>query len=121
MPIPPRVTDITWYYHRQECAICRCSQRFFESRGLPVTKRILADEQRLSAEDVQDLVHKVKEIWVARGAKIARFDMLEAPPGNQALLNLILAPSGNLRAPAVLVGERLVVGFHEDAYQQIFG
>jgi hypothetical protein len=33
----------------------------------------------------------------------------------------MLGSTGNLRAPTIAVGDRLVVGFNEDVYQEIFG
>jgi len=33
----------------------------------------------------------------------------------------VLGPSGNLRAPTLLVGDTVVVGFHEDVYTELFG
>ena len=33
----------------------------------------------------------------------------------------IMGPSGNLRAPTLKVGKTLLVGFHEDAYEQVMG
>jgi hypothetical protein len=32
----------------------------------------------------------------------------------------ILGPSGNLRAPTIRIGDTLLVGFNEAAYQQVF-
>ena len=31
---------------------------------------------------------------------------------------LIIGPSGNLRAPAFFVGNRLIIGYEEDAYKE---
>lgn len=33
----------------------------------------------------------------------------------------MLGPSGNLRAPTLLVGDTVVVGFHPDVYAEMFG
>jgi hypothetical protein len=32
---------------------------------------------------------------------------------------LVIGPTGNLRAPAFKVGETLVVGFHEEMYRSV--
>jgi hypothetical protein len=34
---------------------------------------------------------------------------------------LVLGPSSELRAPTLLVGDLVLVGFHPDAYGQAFG
>ena len=33
----------------------------------------------------------------------------------------MLGSTGNLRAPAIVVGKTLLVGFNEDAYTAVFG
>ena len=33
----------------------------------------------------------------------------------------VLGPSGKLRAPTLLVGDTVVVGFHDEAYGELFG
>ena len=42
--------------------------------------------------------------------------MKKAPPDDQTLIAHLLGPTGNLRAPAALVGKTLYVGFNETAY-----
>ena len=37
------------------------------------------------------------------------------------ILKLVLGPTGNLRAPTLLVGKNMVVGFNEEMYEGIFG
>ena len=37
------------------------------------------------------------------------------------LLKLVLGPTGNLRAPTLRVGKKLVVGFNEEMYEAVFG
>ena len=34
---------------------------------------------------------------------------------------LVLGPSGKLRAPTLLVGDAVLVGFHPDVYAEFFG
>ena len=37
-----------------------------------------------------------------------------------ALLAAMLGPTGNLRAPAILRGKTLHIGFNEDEYNKVF-
>jgi arsenate reductase-like glutaredoxin family protein len=39
----------------------------------------------------------------------------------EEILKLILGPTGNLRAPTLLVGKKMVVGFNDEMYQSVFG
>jgi len=36
------------------------------------------------------------------------------------LLKLVLGPTGNLRAPTLKVGNRIVVGFNQEMYESVF-
>lgn len=35
------------------------------------------------------------------------------------ILKLVLGPTGNLRAPTLIVGKKMVVGFNESMYQEL--
>ena len=39
----------------------------------------------------------------------------------RALVKGIIGPSGNLRAPTIVVGKTMLVGFHPEAYEEVFG
>ena len=62
------------------------------------------------------LAHSVRHVFVARGKKVVHFDMREAPPGDAELKKHLIGPSGNLRAPAARVGDRLFVGFNPEEF-----
>jgi hypothetical protein len=34
---------------------------------------------------------------------------------------MMLGPTGNLRAPTLMVGKKVIVGFNEDLYGDVFG
>jgi arsenate reductase-like glutaredoxin family protein len=54
---------------------------------------------------------------VAKGAKVA-----ELEPGKAAgkeIVDAMLGPTGNLRAPCIRVGKTLLVGFNTDAYRDV--
>jgi hypothetical protein len=44
------------------------------------------------------------------------FEMKKDPPPPAELAALVLGPTGNLRAPAVRIGQTWLIGFHEEAY-----
>ncbi len=46
--------------------------------------------------------------------------MKKEPPGDDELLAVILGRSGTLRAPTVVSGKRLLVGFNADMYAEAF-
>ena len=65
------------------------------------------------------LAHTATKIVVAKGKKVVTFDMKNDPPEDVALLECLLGPTGNLRAPTVRRGSTLYVGFSEDVYKSL--
>jgi hypothetical protein len=57
---------------------------------------------------------------VARGKKVATFDMRKDPPDDDTLAAQLLGPTGNLKAPVLRQGKTLLVGFGEEAYRLVF-
>jgi arsenate reductase-like glutaredoxin family protein len=63
----------------------------------------------------------VNDIYSARGKKVVHVNMKKDKPDDETLQKLLLGPTGNLRAPVLRTGKTLLVGFHEETYQQVFG
>jgi len=63
----------------------------------------------------------VDELYVAKGKKIVHLDLKRQKPPRAELLGLLLGPTGNLRAPTLRKGRKLIVGFDEDTYKKLFG
>ena len=61
------------------------------------------------------------EVYVARGKKVVHFNMKKDKPSQQELLKLVLGPTGNLRAPTLRVGRKLIVGFNQEMYDEVLG
>ena len=60
-----------------------------------------------------------KRLIVAKGKKFASHTLRGMPPDERA--ELVLGPSGKLRAPTLLVGDTMIVGFHPEVYEEAFG
>lgn len=65
------------------------------------------------------LARSAQKVVVARGKKLTTFDMKKTPPDDDMLAEHILGPTGNLRAPALLKGKTLYIGFNEEAYEEM--
>ena len=64
----------------------------------------------------------MKELIVTRGKKVTFFKLSSKErPDDDTLAAAMLGPTGNLRAPAIRKGKKLIVGFNEDAYGEFFG
>ncbi|MEM7048287.1 MAG: ArsC family (seleno)protein [Acidobacteriota bacterium] len=67
-----------------------------------------ARKQPLSDDEVQVLLGKVSTVHVAKGKKVVTFEAGETD------LDALKGPTGNYRAPMVLTGDTLLVGFNRE-------
>lgn len=111
---------ITWIYHRQNCNGCARAHAWFEEHGVAIAgEAVDARKVRLPAADAVALAKSKAGVVVAgRGANITVVDLKKNPPTDDELAKLLLGPSGNLKAPTVLVGKTLIVGCNEAAYEK---
>lgn len=70
--------------------------------------------RKLGRDDAAALAKKAKRIIVAKGKKVTTFDV-KGKPSDEAV-DAMLGPTGNLRAPTLVSGKTLLVGFNEDEY-----
>jgi len=55
------------------------------------------------------------KLLVAKGKKQLEFD-LNSPPSDEELVAAMTGPTGNLRAPTLVAGKTVIVGFNEEIY-----
>ncbi len=56
-----------------------------------------------------------------KGRKVTDFDLKKDKPRKDDLLAVMLGATGNLRAPTVVRGKTVLVGFNQDVYEEILG
>jgi arsenate reductase-like glutaredoxin family protein len=61
-------------------------------------------------------VKNAKRLLVMKGQKVAVFDLAKNKPADAELMELMLGSTGNLRAPVVVRGGTVLVGFNADVY-----
>jgi arsenate reductase-like glutaredoxin family protein len=98
---------------------CKRAQGFLESVGSSVSTVLDAKRIRLGPKDALELARKMSNIVAAKGKKIVTFDMKSDHPDDESLLQVLIGPSGNLRAPTAIVGSTLLVGFSEVEYRKV--
>ncbi len=86
-----------------------------DARGAVIADRTSAS-RKLGRADAEALLAGAETIYVARGRK--QTELQASEPG---AADLMLGPTGNLRAPVVRVGRTLIVGYHEEALNQVLG
>lgn len=77
--------------------------------------------RKLGAADARALVKDAKRLVVMKGQKVAVFDLTRSRPGDAELKELMLGSTGNLRAPVVVRGGTVLVGFNADIYEDELG
>ncbi len=83
-----------------------------------VAKEVIPASRKLARRDAAELVKAAKKVIVAKGKKVQTF------PGGKAtkeIVDALLGPTGNLRAPTVRSGKTLLVGFDESSYADVLG
>ncbi len=76
---------------------------------------------KLGRDRALELAATASRVIVAKGKKVTVFDMKADAPNEETLLKHMLGPTGNLRAPTVLRGKTVMVGFNADQYGELFG
>jgi arsenate reductase-like glutaredoxin family protein len=88
-----------------------------EERNIEVKEKVSAS-RKLGAEAARDLIREAATVHVAKGRKL---DVFAGGTASDDLVAKLLGATGNLRAPAVTVGDQLVVGFNDEVYRKILG
>lgn len=65
------------------------------------------------------MARQADEIWASKGTKLVHLDLKQENYSDNELADVLLGPTGNLRAPTFKVGRVLLVGFNEDAYKHL--
>ena len=75
----------------------------------------------MGPKDAMALLEGATELIAARGKKIERIDLRKGRPDKATVARLMIGPSGNLRAPTLRVGKKILVGFDEESYETVLG
>ena len=68
--------------------------------------------------EARDLIAAADQIRIAKGRKLEAFT---GQDDAGQFVSSMLGSTGNLRAPTIVVGSMLVVGFNEEVYREVFG
>ena len=73
--------------------------------------------RKLGRDDAAELAAKAKKVIVSKGKKVSAFDVKGKPADD--VVDAMLGPTGNLRAPTLVAGSTLLVGFNEEQYRDV--
>jgi arsenate reductase-like glutaredoxin family protein len=88
-----------------------------EDHAIEVAEQVPAS-RKLGAADARRLIEEADEIWISRGRKV---DAHGGGVATDEIVDKLLGSTGNLRAPTIKAGGRLLVGFNEDVYLEVLG
>jgi len=84
-----------------------------------VATQLDAKKEKRGPKEALALARRAERVLIAKGKKLLDYDLRKESPSDDELLAGLIGPSGNLRAPTLLVGKTLLVGFHEGAYEEV--
>lgn len=88
-----------------------------EDHGIEAAELVPAS-RKLGAVEARRLIRDAKKVWIAKGKKVEAF---AGGSATDEIVGKMLGSTGNLRAPTIRAGERLLVGFNEDTYRDVLG
>ena len=78
-------------------------------------KEVTPASQRLGKAEAKKLVQSATRVIAAKGRKVQTF---KGGKADSEVVNALLGPTGNLRAPILCVGKTVLVGFDEDSLSE---
>ena len=75
--------------------------------------------RKLGSAEARAIAKESTKVIVAKGKKVDVFDMKNAKISE--VVEKMLGPTGNLRAPTARVGKTTIVGFSDEAYNEALG
>jgi hypothetical protein len=100
---------------------CAKTQGFLAKHKVSVGQRTDAKKATIKGDAALRVLENVDTLYVAKGKRVVHVDLKRAKPARAELLELLLGPTGNLRAPTVRKGRTLIVGFDEGTYTDVLG
>jgi hypothetical protein len=88
-----------------------------EARDVKINERVSASA-KLGESEARKLIRDAGTIHIAKGKKLDEFAGGKA---TKDIVEKMVGATGNLRAPTIRVGKKLIVGFNEDLYTTVFG
>lgn len=91
----------------------------FAKKGIVIDESIDAQKTPIGDEAAWNLLKEAEEIVVGRGNAYRSFT--PSPTGKGDILEICIGRTGNLRAPALRIGNRFIIGFNSDMYARYLG
>ena len=110
---------LEWHYRRNNCKTCERAEDFLRKKNIKAATTVDARKVRLGPEEALKMARNANQIFATKGTKVMHVDLHKDKPSDDQLIALLIGPSGNLRAPTLLTGKTLLVGFDEESYSRV--
>lgn len=97
------------------------TEAYLSEKSLKATEVVNAKKTTLTKKDALSLATEVSEIYAAKGKNVVHINIKKDEPNEETLVSVLVGPTGNLRAPTLRVGKKLIVGFNSEMYDKVFG
>jgi len=81
-------------------------------------KQIVSASEKLGRTDAAQIAKAASRVIVAKGRKRSDF---KGGSASKEVVDAMLGPTGNLRAPVIRSGRTILVGFSEETYGEVLG
>ena len=99
---------------------CARTQEFLAKNKIETTQLTDAKKQKKGPEEALALAANADTLYATKGKKVIHLDLKKGKPLSEELLALMIGPSGNLRAPTIVKGRTLLVGFDQQTFSELF-
>jgi|SRR5579862_4154863 len=108
------------FLHKPNCTTCRKAKAFLEKRKVELETRDLGKD-RLTVAELDEMIGKRdhRKFLNTRNELYRSRNMGENPPSRDEALKLMAAEPNLIRRPVVLRGSEIVLGYDEEALDQI--
>ncbi len=113
------VKQIDWYYHRNGCTTCGKSQNYLSKHKIEPKIFVDARKNTITQDKVDSVLARVNQIYSCKGNKVDHINLSDKAHDQESILKLIIGPTGNLRAPSIIIDKTLLVGFNEETFAKI--
>lgn len=110
--------NIKWAYLRNGWTSCKKAREYLENDNIQIAKEINARKDYINENEASEIIKSLYEIITSKGKNVNHWDPKKDKIND--ILKAAIGNTGNLRAPALLIGKKLIIGFNEDLYKDQF-
>ncbi len=88
-----------------------------EQAQIAIAVEVDAKKETIRAEEAWERLQQASRVLVGKGKMVQEY--LPDQAEKEALMGVVLGRSGNLRAPALQIGDRYYIGYNEGMYKKL--